>query len=167
LNLSVFTNSTFIPSSAEQPSVVGGFPRANSPGKVPPASIGALSAPPTGILQPLQSTLENQLMPNREYSHTADSFHSMKSLKCDQSYLGGRYDSDNKSFYNPADDEVRSVVSNQSSSYQDHDYRAERLQKQRQDVEGGSLFVTSPRSFLMGFKKSFHDSSVPVTSIVY
>jgi len=32
----------------------------------------------------------------------------------------------------------------------ENDYRAERLQIQRQTVEGGSLFVTSPRSFLMG-----------------
>ena len=32
------------------------------------------------------------------------------------------------------------------------DYRAERLAKQRQSVEGGSLFCTSPRSFLMGKK---------------
>jgi hypothetical protein len=34
------------------------------------------------------------------------------------------------------------------------DYQTERLEKQRQNVEGGSLFVTSPRSFLMGFKKA-------------
>jgi hypothetical protein len=41
-----------------------------------------------------------------------------------------------------------------------HDgYREERLEKQRQNVEGGSLFVTSPRSFLMGVKKSLSDSS--------
>ena len=32
-------------------------------------------------------------------------------------------------------------------------YRAERLAKQRQSVVGGSLFATSPRSFLMGLKK--------------
>ncbi|KAG7351237.1 hypothetical protein IV203_010597 [Nitzschia inconspicua] len=38
-------------------------------------------------------------------------------------------------------------------------YRAERLEKQRQNVEGGSLFVTSPRSFLMGVKNSFHESA--------
>ena len=34
-----------------------------------------------------------------------------------------------------------------------HDYRAERIERQRQTVEGGSLFVTSPRSFLMGWRK--------------
>ena len=34
----------------------------------------------------------------------------------------------------------------------DNSYTAERLEKQRQNVEGGSLFVTSPRSFLMGIK---------------
>lgn len=33
-------------------------------------------------------------------------------------------------------------------------YRAERLEKQRQNVQGGSLFVTSPRSFLMGLNKT-------------
>jgi hypothetical protein len=33
-----------------------------------------------------------------------------------------------------------------------YDYHAERLEKQRQNVEGGSLFCTSPRSFLMGRK---------------
>ena len=38
---------------------------------------------------------------------------------------------------------------NQGPSF---DYRAERLAKQRQSVEGGSLFCTSPRSFLMGKK---------------
>lgn len=32
----------------------------------------------------------------------------------------------------------------------ENEYRAERLEIQRQNVEGGSLFVTSPRSFLMG-----------------
>jgi hypothetical protein len=32
----------------------------------------------------------------------------------------------------------------------ENNYRAERLEIQRQTVEGGSLFVTSPRSFLMG-----------------
>jgi hypothetical protein len=36
-----------------------------------------------------------------------------------------------------------------------YDYQAERLEKQRQDVQGGSLFVTSPRSFLMGRKTDF------------
>ena len=36
---------------------------------------------------------------------------------------------------------------NQNHNY---DYKAERLEKQRQTVVGGSLFVTSPRSFLMG-----------------
>jgi hypothetical protein len=41
------------------------------------------------------------------------------------------------------------------SSRKDFEYRVERLEKQRQNVEGGSLFVTSPRSFLMGFNKSF------------
>ena len=39
----------------------------------------------------------------------------------------------------------------------DFDYRAQRLEKQRQNVVGGSLFVTSPRSFLMGCKRSFHE----------
>ena len=34
----------------------------------------------------------------------------------------------------------------------DFEYRAERLAKQRQSVVGGSLFSTSPRSFLMGKK---------------
>lgn len=47
-----------------------------------------------------------------------------------------------------------------------NDYRAERLEKQRQTVEGGSLFVTSPRSFLMGVKTSFHDSA-PGAPTVY
>jgi hypothetical protein len=37
----------------------------------------------------------------------------------------------------------------------DSDYRAERLEIQRQNVEGGSLFVTSPRSFLMGKRNAF------------
>ena len=40
----------------------------------------------------------------------------------------------------------------------DYNYRAQRLEKQRQNVVGGSLFVTSPRSFLMSCKKSsFHE----------
>ncbi|VEU38426.1 unnamed protein product [Pseudo-nitzschia multistriata] len=39
----------------------------------------------------------------------------------------------------------------------DLDYRSHRLEKQRQNVVGGSLFVTSPRSFLMGCKRSFHE----------
>lgn len=44
----------------------------------------------------------------------------------------------------------------------DNEYRAERLEKQRQNVEGGSLFVTSPRSFLMGLNKSsLHDLPLP------
>jgi hypothetical protein len=42
---------------------------------------------------------------------------------------------------------------------QDNNYRAQRLKKQRQNVEGGSLFVTSPRSFLMGVKIAFHEPS--------
>jgi hypothetical protein len=42
---------------------------------------------------------------------------------------------------------------------QDNVYRAQRLDKQRQNVLGGSLFVTSPRSFLMGVKKLFHEPS--------
>lgn len=37
----------------------------------------------------------------------------------------------------------------------DFNYRAQRLEKQRQNVVGGSLFVTSPRSFLMSCKRSF------------
>jgi hypothetical protein len=49
---------------------------------------------------------------------------------------------------------------------QDNIYRAKRLEKQRQNVEGGTLFVTSPRSFLMGAKSSFHEplatTSAPV-----
>ena len=36
-----------------------------------------------------------------------------------------------------------------------HDYRAVRLEIQRQNVEGGSLFMTSPRSFLMGKRNDF------------
>jgi hypothetical protein len=39
----------------------------------------------------------------------------------------------------------------------DYNYRAQRLEKQRQNVVGGSLFVTSPRSFLMSCKRSFHE----------
>ncbi len=39
----------------------------------------------------------------------------------------------------------------------DFNYRAQRLEKQRQNVVGGSLFVTSPRSFLMGSNRSFHE----------
>ena len=39
----------------------------------------------------------------------------------------------------------------------DFNYRAQRLEKQRQSVVGGSLFVTSPRSFLMSCKSSFHE----------
>lgn len=39
----------------------------------------------------------------------------------------------------------------------DFNYRAQRLEKQRQNVVGGSLFVTSPRSFLMSCKSSFHE----------
>lgn len=35
-----------------------------------------------------------------------------------------------------------------------YDYTAERIEKQRQNVEGGSLFVVSPRSFLMGWKRT-------------
>jgi hypothetical protein len=42
---------------------------------------------------------------------------------------------------------------------QDNVYRSQRLEKQRQKVAGGSLFVTSPRSFLMGIKTSFHEPS--------
>lgn len=38
-----------------------------------------------------------------------------------------------------------------------NNYRAQRLEKQRQTVVGGSLFVTSPRSFLMSCKRSFHE----------
>ena len=38
-----------------------------------------------------------------------------------------------------------------------NNYRAQRLEKQRQNVVGGSLFVTSPRSFLMSCKRSFHE----------
>ena len=34
-----------------------------------------------------------------------------------------------------------------------YDYKAERIEKQRQNVVGGSLFATSPRSFLFGLKK--------------
>jgi hypothetical protein len=40
----------------------------------------------------------------------------------------------------------------QHPSAASYDYHTERLEKQRQNVEGGSLFVTSPRSFLMGRK---------------
>jgi hypothetical protein len=37
---------------------------------------------------------------------------------------------------------------------QQNSYKAERLEKQRQNVVGGSLFATSPRSFLFGLNKS-------------
>ena len=40
----------------------------------------------------------------------------------------------------------------QQQQHPPYDYHAERLEKQRQNVEGGSLFCTSPRSFLMGRK---------------
>jgi hypothetical protein len=40
----------------------------------------------------------------------------------------------------------------QNYGNQNYDYRAERLEKQRQTVVGGSLFVTSPRSFLLGLR---------------
>jgi len=42
----------------------------------------------------------------------------------------------------------------QHNNQVDFNYRAQRLEKQRQNV-GGSLFVTSPRSFLMSCKRSF------------
>jgi hypothetical protein len=42
----------------------------------------------------------------------------------------------------------------QNYGNQNHDYRAERLEKQRQTVVGGSLFVTSPRSFLLGLRNT-------------
>ena len=42
-----------------------------------------------------------------------------------------------------------------SGSNTPHDYRAVRLEIQRQNVEGGSLFMTSPRSFLMGKRNDF------------
>ena len=45
------------------------------------------------------------------------------------------------------------TTENQFLHKHEHNYRAERLEKQRQTVVGGSLFVTSPRSFLMGLKK--------------
>lgn len=44
------------------------------------------------------------------------------------------------------DDNIKNILS--------FDYRAHRIEKQRQNVVGGSLFVTSPRSFLMSCKKS-------------
>jgi hypothetical protein len=45
---------------------------------------------------------------------------------------------------------------NAPQNYGNHnyDYRAERLEKQRQHVVGGSLFATSPRSFLLGLRNS-------------
>jgi len=49
------------------------------------------------------------------------------------------------------------LVQQQTPNDGDFNYRAERLQKQRQNVVGGSLFVTSPRSFLMSCKRSFHE----------
>jgi len=45
----------------------------------------------------------------------------------------------------------------QAHNQVDFNYRAQRLEKQRQNVVGGSLFVTSPRSFLMSCKRSFHE----------
>lgn len=44
-----------------------------------------------------------------------------------------------------------------NNNHIEFDYRAQRLEKQRQNVVGGSLFVTSPRSFLMSCKKSFNE----------
>ena len=44
-----------------------------------------------------------------------------------------------------------------SHKHMDFDYRAQRLEKQRQNVVGGSLFATSPRSFLMSCKNSFNE----------
>ena len=41
----------------------------------------------------------------------------------------------------------------QVSNDMDFNYRAHRLEKQRQNVVGGSLFITSPRSFLMNGKR--------------
>lgn len=48
-------------------------------------------------------------------------------------------------------------ITQQSHNEFDFDYRAQRLEKQRQNVVGGSLFVTSPRSFLMSCTSSFSD----------
>ena len=69
--------------------------------------------------------------------------------------VGGRV-SGNKDtyYYHPCDqfnqrNRNRHIERDQPSN----DYRAERIEKQRQTVEGGSLFVTSPRSFLMGWKR--------------
>lgn len=48
-------------------------------------------------------------------------------------------------------------INNNAST--ENDYRSERLQIQRQTVEGGSLFVTSPRSFLMGKRTNVPSNS--------
>ena len=48
------------------------------------------------------------------------------------------------------------ILQRSSNNHIEFDYRAQRLEKQRQNVVGGSLFVTSPRSFLMSCKKSFN-----------
>jgi hypothetical protein len=48
------------------------------------------------------------------------------------------------------------ILQRSNNNHIEFDYRAQRLEKQRQNVVGGSLFVTSPRSFLMSCKKSFN-----------
>jgi hypothetical protein len=45
------------------------------------------------------------------------------------------------------------ILQRSNNNHTEFDYRAQRLEKQRQNVVGGSLFVTSPRSFLMSCKK--------------
>lgn len=47
-----------------------------------------------------------------------------------------------------------SIIPSLSSS-NENEYRSVRLEIQRQNVEGGSLFLTSPRSFLMGKRNCF------------
>jgi len=145
LNLSVSTSSTYIPCCNINPlAMEGPLPPTNP--AFPPPFWSATRPPPPGILQPLNHTKENNNIQNQfsvvdqglKRGEGLMETYSFESSSCTDSYLDP-----------PAHD----------AKNQKYEYRAERLEKQRQNVEGGSLFVTSPRSFLMGMKKSFHTSS--------
>jgi hypothetical protein len=138
LNLSVSTSSTFIPGSMNYNSVGGALLPPVNPSLSTRDNIAAARPPhPPGILKSVRNIRGNNNLLN----------------------IGDLLLDAGKDFA------MTSLAIKKPSTHHDTEYRAERLEKQRQNVVGGSLFATSPRSFLMGVK-STPDSSFATTSSV-
>jgi hypothetical protein len=136
LNLSVSVSSTFNPASMNYNSGGGALPISSVlPISQPPTSSAYVNrSRPHGILQPVPHVRNN----------------SLQNINIGEiPFVSGKDVTFNVITEN--------ILIMDIADQKDNHYRNERLEKQRQGMAGGSLFATSPRSFLMGIKTTLQD----------